>query len=138
MVNGPDDVYLERKVRIERVADRLFEGEEAVLHVIERIVAPLGLRIDWVVTLGGERPLKGRGCTRSSRPFRSAVPRRGSSGTRGVRSDSPRADYLLAGWRDGPTPALPLFALGRQNRSAEEGVVRCRLGRLCVSPFLCS
>jgi pilus assembly protein CpaF len=27
------------------VADRLFEGE-AVLHVIERIVAPLGLRVD--------------------------------------------------------------------------------------------
>jgi hypothetical protein len=26
----------------ERVADRPFEGEEAVLHVIERIVAPLG------------------------------------------------------------------------------------------------
>jgi pilus assembly protein CpaF len=32
--------------RIERVEDRLFEGEEAVLHVIERIVAPLGLRVD--------------------------------------------------------------------------------------------
>ena len=46
MVNGPDDVYVERKGRIERVADRLFEGEEAVLHVIERIVAPLGLRVD--------------------------------------------------------------------------------------------
>ena len=28
------------------MADRLFEGEEAVLHVIERIVAPLGLRVD--------------------------------------------------------------------------------------------
>jgi Flp pilus assembly CpaF family ATPase len=27
------------------VGDRLFEGEEAVLHVIERIVAPLGLRV---------------------------------------------------------------------------------------------
>jgi len=39
-VNGPDDVYVERKGRIERVADRLFE-EEAVLHVIERIVVPL-------------------------------------------------------------------------------------------------
>ena len=26
--------------------DGLFEGEEAVLHVIERIVAPLGLRVD--------------------------------------------------------------------------------------------
>jgi pilus assembly protein CpaF len=46
MVNGPDDIYVERKGRIERVADRLFEGEEAVLHVIERIVAPLGLRVD--------------------------------------------------------------------------------------------
>ncbi len=46
MVNGPGDVYVERKGRIERVADGLFEGEEAVLHVIERIVAPLGLRVD--------------------------------------------------------------------------------------------
>jgi pilus assembly protein CpaF len=46
MVNGPDDVYVERKGRIEKVAGRLFEGEEAVLHVIERIVAPLGLRVD--------------------------------------------------------------------------------------------
>jgi pilus assembly protein CpaF len=32
--------------RIERVADGLFEGEEAVLHLIERIVGPLGLRVD--------------------------------------------------------------------------------------------
>ena len=46
MVNGPDDVYVEREGRLERVGDRLFEGEEAVLHVIERIVAPLGLRVD--------------------------------------------------------------------------------------------
>ncbi len=46
MVNGPDDVYVERKGRIERVPGGLFEGEEAVLHVIERIVAPLGLRVD--------------------------------------------------------------------------------------------
>ena len=46
MVNGPDDVYVERKGRIERVVDRLFEGEEAVLHLIERVVAPLGLRVD--------------------------------------------------------------------------------------------
>ena len=46
MVNGADDVYVERKGRIEKVVDRLFEGEEAVLHVIERIVAPLGLRVD--------------------------------------------------------------------------------------------
>ncbi len=32
--------------RLEKVTDGLFEGEEAVLHVIERIVAPLGLRVD--------------------------------------------------------------------------------------------
>jgi pilus assembly protein CpaF len=46
MVNGPDDVYVEREGRIEGVADRLFEGEESVHHLIERIVAPLGLRVD--------------------------------------------------------------------------------------------
>jgi pilus assembly protein CpaF len=46
MVNGPDDVYVERGGRIERAPDGLFEGEEAVLHLIERIVGPLGLRVD--------------------------------------------------------------------------------------------
>jgi pilus assembly protein CpaF len=46
MVNGPDDVFVERKGRIERLESGLFEGEEAVLHLIERIVGPLGLRVD--------------------------------------------------------------------------------------------
>jgi pilus assembly protein CpaF len=46
MVNGPDDVFVEREGRLERVQDRLFEGEEPVLHLIERIVGPLGLRVD--------------------------------------------------------------------------------------------
>ena len=46
MVNGPDDVYVERKGRIERAGEGLFEGEEAVAHLIERIVGPLGLRVD--------------------------------------------------------------------------------------------
>ena len=46
MVNGPDDVYVERKGRIEKVERGLFEGEEAVHHLIERIVGPLGLRVD--------------------------------------------------------------------------------------------
>jgi hypothetical protein len=40
------------------VGDGLFEGEEAVLHVIERIVAPLDLRVD-NVTLSG-RATSGR------------------------------------------------------------------------------
>ncbi len=34
MVNGPDDVFVEREGRIERVADRLFEGEESVRHLM--------------------------------------------------------------------------------------------------------
>ncbi|MEA2551475.1 MAG: pilus assembly protein CpaF [Actinomycetota bacterium] len=46
MVNGPGGVYVEREGRIERAPDGLFEGEEAVLHLIERIVGPLGLRVD--------------------------------------------------------------------------------------------
>ena len=46
MVNGPDDVFVEREGRLDRVPDRLFEGEEPVLHLIERIVGPLGLRVD--------------------------------------------------------------------------------------------
>ena len=37
---------MEHEGRIERLDDRLFEGEEAVLHVIERTVAPLGLWVD--------------------------------------------------------------------------------------------
>jgi pilus assembly protein CpaF len=46
MVNGADDIYVERKGRIERVERGLFEGEEAVYHLIERVVGPLGLRVD--------------------------------------------------------------------------------------------
>jgi len=46
MVNGADDVYVERKGRIERVEGPVFEGEGQVFHLIERIVAPLGLRVD--------------------------------------------------------------------------------------------
>jgi pilus assembly protein CpaF len=46
MVNGADDVFVERKGRIERVDGLVFEGEGQVFHLIERIVAPLGLRVD--------------------------------------------------------------------------------------------
>jgi Flp pilus assembly CpaF family ATPase len=71
MVNGPDDVYVERKGRIERVADRLFEGEESVHHLIERIVAPLGLRVDATSPWVDADCRTVRGCTRSCRLFRS-------------------------------------------------------------------
>jgi pilus assembly protein CpaF len=85
MVNGPDDVFVEREGRIERVPDRLFEGEESVVHLIERIVGPLGLRVDhaspWVDARlpDGSRvhaivpPLSFRGPTLTIRKF-SPVP----------------------------------------------------------------
>ncbi len=45
MVNGPRNVYVERKGKIHRVPIS-FESDEHVLRIIERIVAPLGRRID--------------------------------------------------------------------------------------------
>jgi pilus assembly protein CpaF len=45
MVNGPERVYVEREGRIERVSLAL-EGDAAVRHLIDRVVAPLGLHVD--------------------------------------------------------------------------------------------
>lgn len=45
MVNGPEKVYVERGGRIEQSAVR-FRDEGHVMHIIERIVAPIGRRID--------------------------------------------------------------------------------------------
>ncbi len=45
MVNGPEYVYCERKGRIERTPVT-FRDNEHVMHVIEKIVAPIGRRID--------------------------------------------------------------------------------------------
>jgi pilus assembly protein CpaF len=45
MVNGPKNIYVERKGKIVRVPIT-FESNEHVMRVIDRIVAPLGRRID--------------------------------------------------------------------------------------------
>src|SRR5919112_3126596 len=45
MVNGHDTVYVERRGRIER-SDARFADEEELRNAIERILAPLGRRID--------------------------------------------------------------------------------------------
>jgi pilus assembly protein CpaF len=45
MVNGPDHIYIERKGKIIRV-DSYFLNEEHVLRIIDRIITPLGRRID--------------------------------------------------------------------------------------------
>ena len=45
MVNGPDEVYVERRGRLERTGVA-FAGEGELTHAIERILAPLGRRVD--------------------------------------------------------------------------------------------
>jgi pilus assembly protein CpaF len=45
MVNGPDQVWVEREGRIEPTSAR-FAGESDLRHAIERILAPLGRRVD--------------------------------------------------------------------------------------------
>lgn len=45
MVNDPERIFVEREGRIERV-DVRFRGEDHLRHVIDRIVAPIGRRID--------------------------------------------------------------------------------------------
>jgi pilus assembly protein CpaF len=45
MVNGPHQIYVERRGKLERT-DITFSNDEHVLRIIDRIVAPLGRRID--------------------------------------------------------------------------------------------
>ena len=45
MVNGPDKIYIERAGRLE-LTDRQFVDDASVMAVIERIVSPIGRRID--------------------------------------------------------------------------------------------
>ena len=45
MVNGPKNIYIERKGKLHRVPVT-FESNDHVLRIIDRIVAPLGRRID--------------------------------------------------------------------------------------------
>ncbi len=44
MINGPDRAYVERRGRLEPV--RLGLDARAIVHLVERVVAPLGLRLD--------------------------------------------------------------------------------------------
>lgn len=45
MVNGPDHVYIERNGKLV-ITDAKFKNDNHVLHVIKKIVAPIGRRID--------------------------------------------------------------------------------------------
>ena len=45
MVNSPTDIYIERQGRIQR-ADVQLSGDAQIMHLIERVIGPLGLRVD--------------------------------------------------------------------------------------------
>jgi pilus assembly protein CpaF len=45
MVNGPKNVYVERDGKLQRVST-VFEDDDHVMRIIDRIVAPLGRRVD--------------------------------------------------------------------------------------------
>lgn len=45
MVNGPDKVFIERAGKIEK-AENTFRDDKHVMHIIDKIVAPLGRRVD--------------------------------------------------------------------------------------------
>ena len=45
MVNGPKQVFVERQGRLE-LTEINFRDNEHVMHIIDKIVAPLGRRID--------------------------------------------------------------------------------------------
>jgi pilus assembly protein CpaF len=45
MINTPDNIYVELQGKIERARVRL-QSESQILHLIERVIGPLGLRID--------------------------------------------------------------------------------------------
>ena len=54
MVNGPEGVYVERRGRLERTGVR-FDSEAELMHAIERILAPLGRRVDEASPLADAR-----------------------------------------------------------------------------------
>jgi len=45
MINGPDEIYVERRGRLEKIPLEL-DSEAQIHHLIERVIGPLGLRVD--------------------------------------------------------------------------------------------
>lgn len=58
MVNGPDDIYLEKKGKIQ-LADSHFTSNTQLLTIIDRIVSPIGRRVDEASPIVDARLLDG-------------------------------------------------------------------------------
>jgi pilus assembly protein CpaF len=50
MVNGPEQIMVEREGKISQVAVR-FSGEDHIMRIVEKIIAPLGRRLDEAVPM---------------------------------------------------------------------------------------
>lgn len=46
MINGPYQIYIERKGKGNILTNKKFRDKEHVMHIIERIISPLGKRVD--------------------------------------------------------------------------------------------
>ena len=66
LINGFDEVYIEKKGRLETV-DVSFRDDEHVRHIVDRIVAPLGRRVDESSPMVDARLPDGAVSTRSLR-----------------------------------------------------------------------
>jgi pilus assembly protein CpaF len=107
MVNGPDSVYVERAGRIER-SSVAFPSEDALRDAIERILAPLGRRVDELSPMADGRlgdgsrvnvvipPLAVDGPALSIRRFAGARPDPAELVARGTLT--PELAELLEGW----------------------------------------
>ena len=49
MVNGPRSIYIERKGKLTK-SDVIFNNDEHVMRVIDRIISPLGRRATWIAS----------------------------------------------------------------------------------------
>ena len=55
MVNGPRQVFIERSGKIE-LTNVVFQNDDHVMRIIDRIIAPIGRRVDEVEPDGGRPP----------------------------------------------------------------------------------
>ena len=113
MVNGPEKVYVERGGRLQ-LSDCQFTDDASVLSVIERIVAPLGRRID------ESQPYVGARLSDGSRVNAIIAPLSLSGPTITIRKFSTRAlsvaDFIRFGtWTHNAAEFMKLCVLLRKN-----------------------
>ena len=139
MVNGGGEVYVERSGRIEPV-DAGFAGEEELRNTIERILAPLGRRVDELSPMVDARLADGsqagatslRPMVRRARRIRSASSsRRAGSGECSALEKS-RSDSLRIGTRCTWQCGTSSPAMSDPTRTGSNAAIRARPSTICA------